>query len=67
MKFRREAFQHWPGFNMRPGRGAPIEGAEEHFAFFQLLALGYRCAHVPEVFPFSGSETVLLGRISYRV
>lgn len=48
MAFRRDVFEHWPGFDLRLGRGAPIPGAEEHFAFFQLIRLGYRCVHVPE-------------------
>lgn len=48
MAFRREVFQRWPGFDVRLGRGAPIPGAEEHFAFFQLIRLGYRCLHAPE-------------------
>ena len=47
MMFRREAFQQWTGFDVRLGRGAPIAGAEEHLAFFQLIESGYRCVHVP--------------------
>ena len=48
MMFRRQAFQLWRGFDPRLGRGAPIAGSEEHFAFLQLIELGYRCVHVPE-------------------
>jgi cellulose synthase/poly-beta-1,6-N-acetylglucosamine synthase-like glycosyltransferase len=48
MMLRREAFQHWPGFDTRLGRGALIAGSEEHCAFFQLIDRGYRCIHVPE-------------------
>jgi O-antigen biosynthesis protein len=47
MAFRRGAFDLWPGFDERLGRGALIDGAEEHYAFFSLLELGYRVVHTP--------------------
>lgn len=47
MMLRRSAFAKWPGFDLRLGRGAAIPGAEEHFAFFQLIELGFRCVFVP--------------------
>jgi GT2 family glycosyltransferase len=47
MCFRRTAFELWPGFDERLGRGAPLDSAEEHFSFFQLVLLGYRCVHTP--------------------
>lgn len=47
MMFRQEAFERWPGFDTRLGRGATIPGAEEHFAFFQLIEMGFRVVHVP--------------------
>jgi GT2 family glycosyltransferase len=48
MCFRRTAFELWPGFDERLGRGAPLDSAEEHFSFFQLVLLGYRCVHTPQ-------------------
>jgi cellulose synthase/poly-beta-1,6-N-acetylglucosamine synthase-like glycosyltransferase len=47
MAFRRTAFQVWPGFDERLGRGAVIDGGEEQHAFFSLLQGGFRVAHVP--------------------
>jgi GT2 family glycosyltransferase len=47
MCFRRAAFELWPGFDERLGRGAPLNSAEEHFAFFQLVFLGHRCVYTP--------------------
>jgi O-antigen biosynthesis protein len=44
MAFRRRAFDIWPGFDERLGRGAVIDGGEEHNAFFSLLERGYRIA-----------------------
>ena len=48
MAFRRRAFDVWSGFDERLGRGAAISGAEEHYAFFRLIDLGYRITYVPE-------------------
>lgn len=48
MAFRRSAFDLWPGFDERLGRGAPLDSAEEHFSFFQLVLQGFRCVHTPE-------------------
>jgi len=48
MAFRRSAFDIWPGFDVRLGRGAPICGGEEHRAFFSLVNLGYRVVYTPE-------------------
>ncbi len=47
MAFRRSAWDIWPGFDARLGRGAPIAGWEEHFAFFELIEKGYRVVHAP--------------------
>jgi GT2 family glycosyltransferase len=47
MCFRRAAFELWPGFDERLGRGAPLNSAEEHFAFFQLVLRGYQCIYTP--------------------
>ena len=34
-------------FDKRLGRGAPLQGMEEHYAYVRLLSLNYRAAHVP--------------------
>jgi O-antigen biosynthesis protein len=47
MAFRRSAFDLWPGFDIRLGRGAIISGGEEHRAFFSLVARGYRIVYTP--------------------
>jgi cellulose synthase/poly-beta-1,6-N-acetylglucosamine synthase-like glycosyltransferase len=47
MAFRRQAFEIWPGFDVRLGRGAVIDGGEEHHAFFSLLKSGFRVAYTP--------------------
>lgn len=47
MCFRRTAFDLWPGFDERLGRGALLNSAEEHFSFFRLVLLGFRCIHTP--------------------
>jgi glycosyltransferase involved in cell wall biosynthesis len=44
MAFRRSVFDIWAGFDERLGRGAIIDGGEEHNAFFSLLDRGYRIA-----------------------
>jgi glycosyltransferase involved in cell wall biosynthesis len=48
MAFRRSAFDIWPGFDVRLGRGAVISGGEEHRAFFSLVDRGYRIVYTPE-------------------
>jgi glycosyltransferase involved in cell wall biosynthesis len=48
MAFRRAAFDVWPGFDERLGRGAALDASEEHYAFFCLLDLGYRAAFTPD-------------------
>ena len=48
MAFRRAAFDLWPGFDERLGRGAPLDSAEETRAFFELVQAGYRCVHTPD-------------------
>ncbi|NLP10466.1 glycosyltransferase [bacterium] len=44
---RRSIFENWPGFDERLGAGAPIHGAEELKAFFELIDRGYRIVYVP--------------------
>jgi cellulose synthase/poly-beta-1,6-N-acetylglucosamine synthase-like glycosyltransferase len=41
MAFRRQAFELWPGFDERLGRGVLLGAAEEHHAFFSLIDRGY--------------------------
>ena len=48
MVFRRAAFELWPGFDLRLGRGAPLPAHEEHLAFHDLIAAGYRVVYAPE-------------------
>jgi cellulose synthase/poly-beta-1,6-N-acetylglucosamine synthase-like glycosyltransferase len=48
MAFRRRAFELWPGFDERLGAGARLPGAEEHHAFFSLIARGYRVVYTPK-------------------
>jgi len=47
MAFRRRVFEMWPGFDERLGRGAPLDGGEEHYAFFNLIDRGYRVVYTP--------------------
>jgi glycosyltransferase involved in cell wall biosynthesis len=47
MAFRRCAFDIWPGFDDRLGRGALMWGSEEHYAFFSLIDRGYRVVYTP--------------------
>lgn len=48
MAFRRQAWSIWPGFDERLGRGARLPGCEEHYAFFRLIASGYRAVSTPK-------------------
>ncbi len=48
MAFRRRVFGAWGGFDERLGRGAPINGNEEHYAFFQLIERGNTLVYTPE-------------------
>jgi O-antigen biosynthesis protein len=48
MAFRRESFEVWPGFRESLGRGTPMQGGEEHNAFFELVRRGYRVAYTPQ-------------------
>jgi hypothetical protein len=47
MALRRTACDEWGIFDERLGRGAPLQGMEEHHAYVQLLSLSYSAAHVP--------------------
>jgi O-antigen biosynthesis protein len=48
MAFRRVAFDRWPGFDERLGRGAPQDCNEEPCAYLAMVEQGYRVAYVPE-------------------
>ena len=48
MAFRRCAFDEWPGFDERLGRGTVLNGGEEHHAFFSLIDQGYRAVYTPD-------------------
>ena len=48
MAFRRAAFDLWPGFRESLGRGTPMQGGEEHHAFFELVRRGYKVVYTPE-------------------
>jgi len=47
MAFRRSAFAEWPGFDIRLGRGAVIDGGEEDYAFFSLIDRGFSVVYTP--------------------
>jgi FkbM family methyltransferase len=47
MAFRRSAFEVWPGFDERLGRGAAIGCGEDDLAFFSLVELGYQVVYAP--------------------
>jgi hypothetical protein len=48
MAFRSRVFGLWPGFDERLGRGAIIDGGEEHNAFFSLLDRRHRIVRTSE-------------------
>ncbi|MDE3202488.1 MAG: glycosyltransferase [Acidobacteriota bacterium] len=48
MAFRRSACLDRVVFDERLGRGAPFQIAEEHFAFAQLISIGYAVRYIPE-------------------
>jgi cellulose synthase/poly-beta-1,6-N-acetylglucosamine synthase-like glycosyltransferase len=48
MAVRRAAFEIWPGFHERTGRGTPVYGGDEQHAFFSLVSRGYRVAYTPD-------------------
>lgn len=47
MAFRRRVFEEWRGFDERLGRGMPLDGNEEHYAFLSLARLGYKVVTAP--------------------
>jgi glycosyltransferase involved in cell wall biosynthesis len=65
MAIRRKAFEVWPGFNERTGRGTPIYGGDEQYAFLSLVSLGFRAAYTPYAIvrhPFPPTMEVLRSR-----
>jgi O-antigen biosynthesis protein len=48
MAFRRELFEAGMRFEPRTGRGTPIGGYEEHFAFYQVLQRGWKIFYNPD-------------------
>jgi cellulose synthase/poly-beta-1,6-N-acetylglucosamine synthase-like glycosyltransferase len=48
MTFRLSAFELWPGFDPRLGRGAPLYAGEEEHAFLALVDRGYRIVYAPQ-------------------
>jgi GT2 family glycosyltransferase len=53
---RREAFDQIQGFDERLGRGATIDGGEEHYAYFSLVERGFKIAYVPQAIVFHPSS-----------
>ena len=56
MAFRRRAFDGWGGFELRIGRGAQINGGEEHYAFFELIERGGTIAYTPAALVFHADK-----------
>ncbi len=56
MAFRRQAFEVWPGFDERLGRGTVLGTGEGPYALFSLVRRGYRVIHTPEA--VSGTHTL---------
>jgi hypothetical protein len=52
MALRRAVFASWPGFDESIGRGMPVSGGEEHYAFFTLIERDYRVAYAPGAMVF---------------
>jgi len=48
MAFRHQSLEAWSGFRESLGRGTPMQGGEEHNAFFELVRRGYRVAYTPQ-------------------
>jgi glycosyltransferase involved in cell wall biosynthesis len=47
LAIRRAAFETWPGFDERLGRGGPQDCSEELYAYFTLVARGHRVVYSP--------------------
>jgi glycosyltransferase involved in cell wall biosynthesis len=55
MMFRKDALDSEHPFDTRLGRGAPIPGNEEHFAFFHAVEKGFSCFQAPDAVVFHPS------------
>jgi O-antigen biosynthesis protein len=53
---RRSAFERIHEFDERLGRGGPIDGSEEHYAFFQLVDRGFKIAYCPQAIVFHATS-----------
>lgn len=65
MAFRRTAFDVWPGFDERLGRGMALDGGEEHHAFFSLIDRGYTVVYTPDAVvrhPYPATVEILRAR-----
>lgn len=58
MALRRAVFADWPGFEESIGRGMPVSGGEEHYAFFTLIERGHRVAYAPAAMVFHPDKAV---------
>lgn len=47
MAVRRAAFEVWPGFHERIGRGTRVYGGDEQHAFLSLVSRGFKVAYTP--------------------
>ncbi|MGA7651003.1 MAG: glycosyltransferase family 2 protein [Terracidiphilus sp.] len=56
MALRRDKCTDWTVFDERMGRGAPLDGMEEHHAFVRLLFRGNRAVHLPDAVVIHSSQ-----------
>jgi glycosyltransferase involved in cell wall biosynthesis len=56
MALRKCLCEGWDVFDERLGRGAPLEGMEEHHAFVGILSRGYSAAHVSHAIVIHSSQ-----------
>ena len=63
MALRKSACVEWKGFDVRLGRGAPLQISEESHAFASLLNAGYRAVHVPAAVVVHPSKPIDIERI----
>lgn len=55
---RRAAFNKVSGFDERLGRGATIDGGEDHYAFFNLVDAGFKVAYTPQAIVFHPNSPI---------
>jgi glycosyltransferase involved in cell wall biosynthesis len=56
MAFRKSQCSGWKVFDERMGRGAPLEGMEEHHAFVGLVSRGNKAVHLPDAVVVHSSQ-----------